>query len=91
MKELKEDKFRIAKSRYDSTDCYIYPCSKGYNDIPLQYSEVSTRTPSQHRERILSTSFTTSRGLGAGPYTGGGQGGLGPPVVENWALAPSRR
>ncbi|VDN27006.1 unnamed protein product, partial [Cylicostephanus goldi] len=36
---LKNSKWRIAKSRYDSTDCYIYPCSVAYNDIPLQYDE----------------------------------------------------
>ncbi|KAL3102950.1 hypothetical protein niasHT_025858 [Heterodera trifolii] len=29
----------IPKSRYDSTDCYIYPCSAQYNDIQLQYDE----------------------------------------------------
>lgn len=36
---LKNSKFVIEKSRYDTTDCYIYPCSAGYNDIPLQYEE----------------------------------------------------
>ncbi|CAD6192123.1 unnamed protein product [Caenorhabditis auriculariae] len=36
---LKNSKWTISKSRYDSTDCYIYPCSVGYNDIPLQYDE----------------------------------------------------
>ncbi|KAI3411749.1 Zn finger-containing GTPase- Activating Protein for ARF [Globodera pallida] len=30
----------IPKSRYDSTDCYIYPCSALYNDISLQYDEL---------------------------------------------------
>jgi len=34
---LNKNKFRIDKSRYDTTDCYIYPCSVGYNDVPLQY------------------------------------------------------
>ncbi|VDP01463.1 unnamed protein product [Heligmosomoides polygyrus] len=34
---LKNSKWTIAKSRYDTTDCYIYPCSVAYNDIPLQY------------------------------------------------------
>ena len=29
----------IPKSRYDSTDCYIYPCSAPYNDLPLQYQQ----------------------------------------------------
>ncbi|PIO74218.1 glutamate-cysteine ligase, catalytic subunit [Teladorsagia circumcincta] len=33
---LKHSKWNIAKSRYDTTDCYIYPCSVPYNDIPLQ-------------------------------------------------------
>uniref|UniRef100_F1KXP2 Glutamate--cysteine ligase n=1 Tax=Ascaris suum TaxID=6253 RepID=F1KXP2_ASCSU len=36
---LKNNKFVLNKSRYDTTDCYIYPCSAGYNDIPLQYDE----------------------------------------------------
>uniref|UniRef100_A0A7I5ECK0 Glutamate--cysteine ligase n=1 Tax=Haemonchus contortus TaxID=6289 RepID=A0A7I5ECK0_HAECO len=36
---LKHSKWNIAKSRYDTTDCYIYPCSVPYNDIPLQYDE----------------------------------------------------
>ncbi|KJH53403.1 glutamate-cysteine ligase, catalytic subunit [Dictyocaulus viviparus] len=36
---LNKSKWTIAKSRYDSTDCYIYPCSVAYNDIPLQYDE----------------------------------------------------
>jgi glutamate--cysteine ligase catalytic subunit len=29
----------IPKSRYDTTDCYIYPCSSPYNDIQLQYDQ----------------------------------------------------
>ncbi|KHJ78007.1 putative glutamate-cysteine ligase, catalytic subunit [Oesophagostomum dentatum] len=36
---LKNSKWTIAKSRYDTTDCYLYPCSVAYNDIPLQYDE----------------------------------------------------
>uniref|UniRef100_A0A0M3KCE9 Glutamate--cysteine ligase n=1 Tax=Anisakis simplex TaxID=6269 RepID=A0A0M3KCE9_ANISI len=36
---LKNNKFVLNKSRYDSTDCYIFPCSAGYNDIPLEYDE----------------------------------------------------
>ncbi|KAF1765699.1 hypothetical protein GCK72_005652 [Caenorhabditis remanei] len=39
LEPLKNSKWVIDKSRYDSTDCYIYPCSVGYNDIPLQYDE----------------------------------------------------
>uniref|UniRef100_A0A7E4ZRV4 Glutamate--cysteine ligase n=1 Tax=Panagrellus redivivus TaxID=6233 RepID=A0A7E4ZRV4_PANRE len=34
---LKNNKFVINKSRYDSTDCYIYDCSAPYNDIPLEH------------------------------------------------------
>ncbi|CAD6192130.1 unnamed protein product [Caenorhabditis auriculariae] len=33
------DNLKRVQFRYDSTDCYIYPCSVGYNDIPLQYDE----------------------------------------------------
>ncbi|VDK45789.1 unnamed protein product [Gongylonema pulchrum] len=36
---LKNDKFVLEKSRYDTTDCYISPCATEYNDIPLQYDE----------------------------------------------------
>ncbi|MFH4976819.1 hypothetical protein AB6A40_003528 [Gnathostoma spinigerum] len=36
---LKNNKFVLNKSRYDTTDCYIYPCSARYNDIPLEYDE----------------------------------------------------
>ncbi|CAI5442367.1 unnamed protein product [Caenorhabditis angaria] len=39
LEPLKDSKWLIDKSRYDSTDCYIYPCSTTYNDIPLQYDE----------------------------------------------------
>ncbi|KAH7718887.1 Glutamate--cysteine ligase catalytic subunit [Aphelenchoides avenae] len=39
LEPLKNNKFVIKKSRYDSTDCYIYPCSAPYNDIPLEYDE----------------------------------------------------
>jgi len=34
---LKNNKFVIKKSRYDTTDCYIYPCSDPYNDIELEH------------------------------------------------------
>jgi len=34
---LKNNKFVIKKSRYDTTDCYIYPCSAPYNDVPLEH------------------------------------------------------
>jgi glutamate--cysteine ligase catalytic subunit len=34
---LKDNKFVIKKSRYDSTDCYIYPCSAPYNDVELEH------------------------------------------------------
>uniref|UniRef100_A0A0K0EM21 Glutamate--cysteine ligase n=1 Tax=Strongyloides stercoralis TaxID=6248 RepID=A0A0K0EM21_STRER len=33
------NRFRLEKSRYDSTDCYIDPSSSPYNDIPLCYDE----------------------------------------------------
>jgi glutamate--cysteine ligase catalytic subunit len=36
---LKNNKFVIKKSRYDTTDCYIYECSAPYNDIELEYDE----------------------------------------------------
>uniref|UniRef100_A0A2C9L312 Glutamate--cysteine ligase n=1 Tax=Biomphalaria glabrata TaxID=6526 RepID=A0A2C9L312_BIOGL len=32
---LKEDRFQIPKSRYDSIDSYISPLGQCYNDIPL--------------------------------------------------------
>lgn len=32
-------RFHLKKSRYDTTDCYIYPCSAAYNDVPLEYDE----------------------------------------------------
>lgn len=32
---LKENKFRISKSRYDSIDSYLSPTSACYNDIKL--------------------------------------------------------
>ena len=32
---LKENKFVISKSRYDSIDSYLSECSAKYNDIPL--------------------------------------------------------
>ncbi|KAE9551645.1 hypothetical protein FO519_005143 [Halicephalobus sp. NKZ332] len=34
---LKNNKFVIKKSRYDTTDCYIHPSSNPYNDIELEY------------------------------------------------------
>lgn len=37
LEPLKNNKFVINKSRYDSTDCYIYPCSAPYNDIQLEH------------------------------------------------------
>ncbi|CAD6198734.1 unnamed protein product [Caenorhabditis auriculariae] len=44
LEPLKNSKWIIEKSklflqRYDSTNCYIYPCSTAYNDIPLNYDE----------------------------------------------------
>jgi len=45
-KPLKENKFRIAKSRYDCIDMYISECSKGFNDLPVQYDE-------KHKQMLL--------------------------------------
>lgn len=39
LKPLKENKFRIFKSRYDSIDCYLSEESEKYNDVPLIYNE----------------------------------------------------
>lgn len=46
LKPLNENRFRIPRSRYDVTDCYIYSCSAGYNDIPLEYEQ-------QHFEKLI--------------------------------------
>jgi len=46
LKPLKDNKFVIKKSRYDTTDCYLYDCSAPYNDVTLQYD-------AQHYERLL--------------------------------------
>lgn len=39
LQPLKENKFRIAKSRYDSIDSYLSPEGEEYNDVPLTYDE----------------------------------------------------
>uniref|UniRef100_A0A915D7R7 Glutamate--cysteine ligase n=1 Tax=Ditylenchus dipsaci TaxID=166011 RepID=A0A915D7R7_9BILA len=39
LEPLKNNKFVINKSRYDTTDCYINDCSSAYNDLPLLYDE----------------------------------------------------
>ncbi|KAI1727434.1 glutamate-cysteine ligase domain-containing protein [Ditylenchus destructor] len=39
LQPIKNNKFVINKSRYDTTDCYINDSSSIYNDIPLQYDE----------------------------------------------------
>lgn len=36
---MNKDKFVIPKSRYDTTDCYMYPCSAPFNDIDMVYDE----------------------------------------------------
>lgn len=36
---LKQDKFRIPKSRYDSIDSYLSPQGERYNDVPLIYDK----------------------------------------------------
>ena len=35
LKPLKENRYVIPKSRYDSIDSYLSPCGEKYNDIPL--------------------------------------------------------
>lgn len=39
LKPLKENRFRIAKSRYDSIDSYLSPEGEEYNDVPITYDE----------------------------------------------------
>ncbi|KAG5897516.1 hypothetical protein JTB14_030013 [Gonioctena quinquepunctata] len=39
LKPLKENKFVINKSRYDSIDSYLSPQGEKYNDIPLLYNK----------------------------------------------------
>lgn len=39
IKPLKDDKFRISKSRYDSIDSYLSEQGEKYNDVPLTYDE----------------------------------------------------
>uniref|UniRef100_A0A1A9W258 Glutamate--cysteine ligase n=1 Tax=Glossina brevipalpis TaxID=37001 RepID=A0A1A9W258_9MUSC len=39
LKPLQENKFRIAKSRYDSIDLYLSPESEKYNDVPVIYDD----------------------------------------------------
>uniref|UniRef100_T1GET2 Glutamate--cysteine ligase n=1 Tax=Megaselia scalaris TaxID=36166 RepID=T1GET2_MEGSC len=39
LKPLKENKFRISKSRYDSIDSYLSKDGEKYNDVPLIYDE----------------------------------------------------
>lgn len=35
MQPLKNEKYRISKSRYDSIDSYLSSCGEKYNDIDL--------------------------------------------------------
>lgn len=39
LKPLKNNKFRIKKSRYDSIDSYLSEQGAKYNDIPLTYDD----------------------------------------------------
>lgn len=39
LEPLKENKFRISKSRYDSIDSYLSEEGEKYNDVPLLYNE----------------------------------------------------
>ncbi|RUS73617.1 hypothetical protein EGW08_018623 [Elysia chlorotica] len=44
LEPLKEDRYRIHKSRYDSIDSYISPLGKCYNDIELTLDEKLCKT-----------------------------------------------
>lgn len=44
LKPLKENKFRINKSRYDSIDSYLSEDGEKYNDVPLLYNEEDYQT-----------------------------------------------
>ncbi|XP_037787942.1 glutamate--cysteine ligase catalytic subunit-like [Penaeus monodon] len=39
LEPLRNDRFVIPKSRYDSVDCYLSECGARYNDIPLVYDK----------------------------------------------------
>lgn len=43
MKPLKDNKYVIKKSRYDSIDSYLSPQGEKYNDIPILYNEEDYR------------------------------------------------
>ncbi|KAF7271477.1 glutamate--cysteine ligase [Rhynchophorus ferrugineus] len=43
LKPLKDNKYVIKKSRYDSIDSYLSPQGEKYNDIPLLYNEEDYR------------------------------------------------
>ncbi|KAG5680706.1 hypothetical protein PVAND_010197 [Polypedilum vanderplanki] len=44
LEPLKENKFRINKSRYDSIDSYLSEEGEKYNDVPLLYNEEDYKT-----------------------------------------------
>lgn len=44
LKPLKENKYRIHKSRYDSIDSYLSEGGEKYNDVPLLYNEEDYKT-----------------------------------------------
>lgn len=44
LKPLKENKYRIHKSRYDSIDSYLSEEGEKYNDVPLLYNEEDYQT-----------------------------------------------
>lgn len=44
LKPLKENQFRINKSRYDSIDSYLSPSGEKYNDVPLVYDKNDYQT-----------------------------------------------
>lgn len=39
LQPLKENRFVITKSRYDSIDSYLSPCNEKYNDLHLVYDK----------------------------------------------------
>jgi glutamate--cysteine ligase catalytic subunit len=44
LKPLKENKFLIKKSRYDSIDTYLSSQGERYNDVPLVYNQEDYET-----------------------------------------------
>ncbi|KDE03374.1 glutamate-cysteine ligase catalytic subunit [Microbotryum lychnidis-dioicae p1A1 Lamole] len=61
LKPLRDDRFVIPKSRYDSVDCYIYDCDSNrpeYNDNHMPYDEaIKERLMADGVDPLLSTHF----------------------------------